>query len=224
MPKANIDGKKKPWKSSELIETLNFLNDNFEMYYKNPYGACSEVIKATNSSRTLSSVYGKVHIMSKIMGHYIRTRKKITARNILWQDKKVRDLVRELCDKSSKRSKVVSKVNKVNEVSEVSEVSEETASESNDDSDDEITINDNKSTTTNNQLDVPSVEALNEIYKEQIKKVDLSKEKIETITKEVRDSFEQISQLRSEISQRQSELDELIERVNNLTATLRNFQ
>ncbi|RGB35081.1 hypothetical protein C1646_700424, partial [Rhizophagus diaphanus] len=87
-----------------------------------------------------------------------------------------------------------------------------------------ITTITTEASTTTSQIDVPqmpfSIETINEIYNEQIKKVDnlvlKSKETIETRNQEIRDLYEQISH-------RRSELIDLIEMANNKLNDLKEF-
>ncbi|GES80003.1 hypothetical protein GLOIN_2v1722788 [Rhizophagus clarus] len=176
--------KQRRWESSEILDILNYLFINFDM---------------------CNSVYSKVHNMIKVMDDFLLTGKKgSNTCDILWQNKKVRDLVKEMCYKTKerKREKEPTKdyMESVNNIT-------------------------NKASTS--QVDVPqmpfSIEAVNEIYDEQIKKVkeaeilaSKSREIIETKSQEVRSLYE-------EISQRRSELVNLIELANSKLSELKEF-
>ncbi|CAB4440359.1 unnamed protein product [Rhizophagus irregularis] len=203
--------KPRRWESSEIVVVLNYLYDNFDTWYDSPYVACAEAIMATNVKRGGSSVYGKVHNMIRIMDDYLRTGKKNSNTcDILWQNKKVRDLIKEMCYKNTERKrKDETTKNRKKSISKAI-----------------TTVTTEASTTTSptSQIDVPqmpfSIETIDEIYNEQIKKVEnlvlKSKETIETRNQEIRDLYEQISH-------RRSELIELIEMANNKLNDLKDF-
>lgn len=223
--------KPRRWESSEIVVVLNYLYDNFDTWYDSPYVACAEAIMATNVKRGGSSVYGKVHNMIRIMDDYLRTGKKNSNTcDILWQNKKVRDLIKEMCYKNTERKRkdettknrkkrydiiishfilTVLQIYINHQFSSISKA---------------ITTVTTEASTTTSQIDVPqmpfSIETIDEIYNEQIKKVEnlvlKSKETIETRNQEIRDLYEQISH-------RRSELIELIEMANNKLNDLKDF-
>uniref|UniRef100_U9SWV2 Uncharacterized protein n=1 Tax=Rhizophagus irregularis (strain DAOM 181602 / DAOM 197198 / MUCL 43194) TaxID=747089 RepID=U9SWV2_RHIID len=59
---SNINTKEKGrYSTSELIEVLTFINDNFDLWNASPPIACSKAIEATNINRDSTSVYKKIH-------------------------------------------------------------------------------------------------------------------------------------------------------------------
>ncbi|PKY54831.1 hypothetical protein RhiirA4_502575 [Rhizophagus irregularis] len=198
----------KRWETSELIKILTFLNKNFNLWYKNHQDACVEAVKAVNINRDGKSVYNKVHSMIKAMEHFLRTRRKPKTCYIIRENKTIRGLVKEICYKTRERN------GRENQ-------------DRNNDGDIEMATNNNQPTitrTSQNRINVPrmpfSIETIDEIYNEQIKRIDrsavISKNLIEVRNREVRDLHEQISK-------RRTELIELIEKANNELQMLRVF-
>ncbi|GES79994.1 hypothetical protein GLOIN_2v1848242 [Rhizophagus clarus] len=199
----------KRWESSELIKILSFLNNNFDLWYKNRQDACVEAVKAVNINRDGKSVYNKVHSMIKAMEHFLRTRRRPKTCFIIRENRIIRGLVKQICQKTKERNE-----------------GEQNQDHNNVD-DVEMTANDNQSTITSeprNRVNIPhmpfTIETIDEIYNEQIKRVNhsmlISKEMIETRNREIRDLYEQISQ-------RRSELINLIEKTNDKLEKLKMF-
>ncbi|GBC08638.1 hypothetical protein RclHR1_08280006 [Rhizophagus clarus] len=201
----------KRWESSELIKILSFLNHNFDLWYKNRQDACVEAVKAANIDRDGKSVYNKVHSMIKAMEHFLRTHKKPRTCFIIRENRIVRGLVKKICQKTKERNEREQNQNQNrNNIGNI-----------------EMAANNTQSTiarTSQNRVNVPQVpftiETIDEIYKEQIKRVTrsmlISKEMIETRNREIRDLYEQISQHRSE-------LINLIEKANDKLEKLKMF-
>jgi hypothetical protein len=93
--------------SSEILDVLNYLfDDKFDVCYDSLYVACAKAIRTTNVKRGCSSVYGKIYNMIKVMDDYLRTVKKgSNTCDVLWQNRKARDLIKEMWNKTKERKR-----------------------------------------------------------------------------------------------------------------------
>ncbi|GBB86950.1 hypothetical protein RclHR1_01340017 [Rhizophagus clarus] len=61
------------WETSEIIELLNFIDDNYELWMRSRINACYKVIEVTNSNRDSTSVYAKIRTIIKDFERYLKT-------------------------------------------------------------------------------------------------------------------------------------------------------
>src|SRR5436190_13770018 len=92
------------WYPQELVKIFTSLNDNLDLWYENSREACIKAIQVTGISRNISSVHAKVGKMTRAMNHYIKTGEK-TSDEIIWNNKKIYDMVKRICEKSEKRER-----------------------------------------------------------------------------------------------------------------------
>ncbi|CAB4376584.1 unnamed protein product [Rhizophagus irregularis] len=93
----NINTKEKGrYSTSELIEVLTFINDNFDLWNASPPIACSKAIEATNINRDSTSVYKKIHSLIRNVSEYFETGKKSSPNAMIWKEKKIYDLVEKI--------------------------------------------------------------------------------------------------------------------------------
>ncbi|POG73912.1 hypothetical protein GLOIN_2v1580697 [Rhizophagus irregularis DAOM 181602=DAOM 197198] len=94
---SNINTKEKGrYSTSELIEVLTFINDNFDLWNASPPIACSKAIEATNINRDSTSVYKKIHSLIRNVSEYFETGKKSSPNAMIWKEKKIYDLVEKI--------------------------------------------------------------------------------------------------------------------------------
>ncbi|RGB35082.1 hypothetical protein C1646_759804 [Rhizophagus diaphanus] len=169
--------KPKRWEIQEIIKVLKYLNDNIELWYKSPYNECVKAIEATNIIRDGKQVYNKVHGLVQDMDKFLDTGKKANNSAVIWENDEIHSLVRAMCVKSREKKR--------NENQETSSRTSDGDVEMN--IDDQIIVSSEESTNQNNTYrNIPklafTVEDVNNVYNEKIKKIEeLRAELIECI-------------------------------------------
>ncbi len=100
MPQAD---KRQRWNNSETEKILTYINNNFDLWFNNHGSTCAKAIETYNINRDAKSVYNKIHNMIKVMEDYIRTRKKTNAYNTILDNKKIYNLLKEICKKTKEK-------------------------------------------------------------------------------------------------------------------------
>jgi len=210
------------WNSSVLIGVLNYLNNNFELWYMNHLSACVKAIEAINIKRDAKSVYNKIHTLIKAMGKYLRTGEKSKYCSIIWDNVKIHDLVKGIYNKTKERKK--NEENKESTSEDDIEMASETSSVRAD---------------INSQQMPFSTEGVNNLYNEKILQISELQatliKKIEDVNSAFKRSNVQIpysienannicDAKVKELFQLKSELTETIETANRQYEELRNFQ
>lgn len=101
MPRAD---KSNFWSSTDLIKVLEFINDNFDEYYKNHRKTCNEAIKATKIGRNGKSVCNKIFNLNRNMMISEFKSSEPTSRSIR-ESKEIRRLVSEIYNKTNAKEK-----------------------------------------------------------------------------------------------------------------------
>ncbi|RIA81388.1 hypothetical protein C1645_790546 [Glomus cerebriforme] len=192
-----VDKQRLRWKTLEIFKVLRFLEKNFDLWYENHQDACVKAIEVTGIDRDSNSVYRKIQTMIKDMDYTLRTRRKSTCA-IIRENKTIRDLLKNICEKSKERDEKEIKSSGGTNINNATEVS-----------------------TSQMVPPIPfSIETVDKVYNEQVQKVDrlivMSREMLEGRNKEIRDLYKQISQ-------RRSELIKLIEKANHKLEMMKNF-
>src|SRR4051812_29021475 len=103
MPRSD---KVKRWNSQEIIKVLKYINDNFDTWFENRKSTCANAITAVNlEDRDARSVYNKLYTLIKPMEDYLKTKKKSNPRDIIWENKRIHSLLKEICKKKEKRER-----------------------------------------------------------------------------------------------------------------------
>ncbi|RIA89521.1 hypothetical protein C1645_738594 [Glomus cerebriforme] len=200
------------WDSTETIEVLNFLNNNFDAWHKNHLSACVESIEATCTTRDARSIYNKVHIMIKAMDEFLNTGKKSTNCTVIWEDNTIHELVRQLYKKTKERRE---------------KENLETISDN-----DMMNIDDEST-------ELFSTELVDNLFKEKIQEITQNRYKLIETVENTNSTFRKsnipspysietvkntCSEKSKQIKQLQTELIKTIEIANNLYEKLKNFQ
>jgi hypothetical protein len=94
------------WRSLGLIRVFTFLNNNFDMWYKNNYDACIKAKEVANVTWNAQSTSNIVNSCIKAMKEHIRKgNKPNNCSTIIWDNKKLNGLIRKFCRKIIKRER-----------------------------------------------------------------------------------------------------------------------
>jgi hypothetical protein len=105
------DNKKKLWEPSELTGVLEYVNDNFDPWLENHQKTGNKAVEARNINRDGRSVYNKIYNLTKDMRIYYETHSgNIPVSKIIRENKKIRELVKEIWRKTEERRKKENKV------------------------------------------------------------------------------------------------------------------
>ncbi|GBB86952.1 hypothetical protein RclHR1_01340019 [Rhizophagus clarus] len=87
-------------KSEDLIKVLNFINDNFGIWYRNHKTACKKAMEVNNINRDNKALYNKIHSTFKAV---IKLNKTGTNNAIIWENDKIYELVMKIYEKTKER-------------------------------------------------------------------------------------------------------------------------
>jgi hypothetical protein len=100
MPRADT---LKRWNTSETLDILKYIHDNFELWYENHINACVKAMEAANiTTRDAKSVYNKVHNMIKVIKEHDVTQK--LPNDPIWENKKIFNLLKGICKKTKEKN------------------------------------------------------------------------------------------------------------------------
>ncbi|RIA81390.1 hypothetical protein C1645_738600 [Glomus cerebriforme] len=210
------------WEAPELIEILGFINNHFDAWHKNRLDACNMAIKATNNSRDAKSIYNKVHSLIKPVEEFLKTGKKSTTCTIVWENRAIHGLLREIIKQKKKY--------------------EENSSRASDSDVEMIIYDDDDEVTTEATTETSrpfSTEMVDIIYNEKIQQIDQSRYKLIETIGQTNDTFKKYNfpshysietidsscaEKSKQIFKLRSELITMIETANNMYEKMKNFQ
>ena len=95
------------WEISETIKILKYVSENLESWLISPYSVCAKLKETDHTitrTRSIKSIYGKIHRMFRIMENHLKTGKKIRD-SVTWKDKEIYDMMKDICERANGKSK-----------------------------------------------------------------------------------------------------------------------